>query len=242
MDFVQEFSLCSQALDFRGRRWSEKGGCLLPRGRLLTITCSPVPNSWEEAAGWGRRSSPQRSSSGNYLLSSSRFLCGGGGVRKEVVSSPEFVFCRLPALQFQIPGRRWRGVEEGRLLLGGRLLSITCSPVPDSWEEAAGWRRSSPPGRSSSVDYLLSSSRFLGGGRGVRTRLSAPQRSSSVNYLLSSSRFLGGGGGVRKEVVSSSEVVFSTSKTHTVVTRTENSVAAWRCSEKRKKTHTEEDK
>jgi hypothetical protein len=51
---------------------------------------------------------------------------------KEVVSFQEVVFRQLPALQFQIPGwRRW-GEERGR------LLSITCSPVPDSWEEAAG--------------------------------------------------------------------------------------------------------
>jgi hypothetical protein len=57
---------------------------------------------------------------------------GGGGVKKEVVTSPEVVFCQLPALQFQIPGRRRRGEERGC------LLSITCSPVPDSWEEAAG--------------------------------------------------------------------------------------------------------
>ncbi len=59
-------------------------------------------------------------------------------MRKEVVSSSEVVFYQLPALQFQIPGKRQRGEEGGCLLLGGRLLSITCSPVPDSWEEAAG--------------------------------------------------------------------------------------------------------
>jgi hypothetical protein len=115
------------------RRRSEKGGCLLLGGRLLSITYSPVPDSWEEAAELERRLfPPRRSSSVNYLLSSSRFLGGGGGVRKEVVSSSEVVFCQLPALQFQIPGRRQRGEEGGRLLLGGRLLSITCSPVPDS--------------------------------------------------------------------------------------------------------------
>ncbi len=59
-------------------------------------------------------------------------------MRKEVVSSPEAVFCQLPALQFQIPGRRPWGEEGGRLLPRGRLLLITCSPVPDSWVEAAG--------------------------------------------------------------------------------------------------------
>ncbi len=62
----------------------------------------------------------------------------GSLVRKEVVPSPEVVFCQLPALQFQIPGRRGQSEERGRLLLRGCLLSITCSPVPDSWEEVVG--------------------------------------------------------------------------------------------------------
>jgi hypothetical protein len=135
------------------RRRSEKGGRLLPRVRLLSITCSPVPDSWEEVAGCGRRSSPsRRSSSVHYLLSSSRFLGGGSGVKEvvsswevvfcrlpalqfqipgrrpwgknEVVCSPEVVFCQLPALQFQIPGRRRWGEKGGRLLLGGRLQHL----------------------------------------------------------------------------------------------------------------------
>ncbi len=59
-------------------------------------------------------------------------------MRKDVVSSPEVILCPLPALQFQIPGGRRRGEERGCLLPRGRLLSITCSPVPDSLEEAAG--------------------------------------------------------------------------------------------------------
>ncbi len=59
-------------------------------------------------------------------------------MRKEVVSSSEVVFCQLSALQVQIPGWRGLGGDGGRLLLGGRLLSVTCSLVPDSWVER-GW-------------------------------------------------------------------------------------------------------
>jgi len=71
---------------------------------------------------------------------------------------------------------------------------------------------------------LLSSYKFLGPVRKMYML-------QGKNYLLSSSMFLGAGGGVMKLRVSSSDVVFSTSNTHTVVRRTKNSVAGCRCSE-----------
>jgi hypothetical protein len=118
------------------RRWGEEGG------RLLSITCSPVPDFWVKVAGEER---------GRLLLITcfpvpdswrrgeerGCFLCQLPALQLQIPGwrwrvRNEVVFCQLPALQFQIPGRRRRGKE------GGRLLSITCSPVPDSWEEVAG--------------------------------------------------------------------------------------------------------